>query len=126
MAMVWFCPYCWQEVKEDDRICSNCGANLESFHSLDFYSKLLLGLKNPIVQKRMFVIELICRRKVRSAVQELCILFRKSSDTYELIAIADALYSIGAEESLSCISRIAFQKGNIILEKHVQKLLGFF
>ncbi len=122
--MVWFCPYCWHEVKEDDRTCPNCGANLESFHSLDFDSKLLLGLRNPVVQTRMFIIELIGKRKVKSAVQELCKLFRESSDTYELIAIVDALHSIGTEEAIDCIRHVGFEKGNSVVEKHIQKLLS--
>ncbi|MEJ5338075.1 MAG: HEAT repeat domain-containing protein [Aquificaceae bacterium] len=122
--MKWFCPYCWHEVTEKDLKCPNCGADLESFHSMDFDDKLILGLKNPITQTRMFVIELIGRRRVEKAVEHLCQLARDSEDTYELVTIFNALHAIGAQGALECMKELADRKNNHILKKHIEQLLG--
>ncbi|MFN7066113.1 MAG: hypothetical protein ACK4OF_08210, partial [Aquificaceae bacterium] len=50
----WFCPFCWKEISEKDKLCPHCGRDLEAFHRLSYEDKLLLGLDNPITQRRMF------------------------------------------------------------------------
>jgi predicted amidophosphoribosyltransferase len=59
----WFCPYCWYELKEEDNVCSNCGADLSRFSILSYDEKLILGLKSPITQNRMFVIYVLGKKK---------------------------------------------------------------
>ncbi len=122
--MKWFCPYCWHEVKEEDMTCPNCGADLESFHRLDFDDKLILGLKNPIVQTRMFVIDLIGKRKVKRAVPELCKILANSSDTYELITTVNALFNIATEEAVKCIKEVGLNRKNKLLEHHIKSVFG--
>jgi hypothetical protein len=70
--MKWFCPFCWQKVEEDTQVCLNCRKDLTKFSTLDFDEKLILGLNSSITQNRMFVIEVLEKRKTNKASSDLC------------------------------------------------------
>ncbi|MFN3946845.1 MAG: HEAT repeat domain-containing protein [Aquificaceae bacterium] len=106
----WFCPFCWKEVSEGDEICPHCGRDLRAFHSLSFEDKLLLGLDNPVTQTRMFIIELLGRKRVSKAADKLCSMLFEKRDIYELMAIAKALYSIGSKAAIDCLKRRSFSE----------------
>jgi len=122
--MKWFCPYCWAELKGDERICPNCGKDIYHFTSLDFDEKLLYGLDNPIPENRMLVIEVIEKRKNQKAVPKLCSMLSEEKDTYELMAIVKALLSISTKEAIDCLKHHNFDKNTILrkfLEDHLNK-----
>jgi len=101
----WFCPYCWYELKEEENVCSNCGADLSRFSILSYDEKLILGLKSPITQNRMFVIYVLGKRKVSMAIPELCKMLSKEKDTYELLEIIKAMLAINREEAEKCLKK---------------------
>lgn len=119
----WFCPYCWGEVDERDEVCPHCGADLKGFSSLDYDQKLILALDCPITQSRMFVIELLGRRKTQGAVPKLCRMLFEGRDTFELIEIAKALLNIGTADALECLQRRMKTEDNIILKSFLEKRL---
>ena len=112
----WFCPYCWNKVDERDKVCPHCGADLKGFSSLDYDQKLILALDCPITQSRMFVIELLGRRKTQDAVPRLCRMLFEDRDTFELIEIAKALLNIGTADALECLQRRMKTEDNLILK----------
>ena len=121
--MKWFCPYCWAELKGDERICPNCGKDIYHFTSLDFDEKLLYGLDNPIPENRMLVIEVIEKRNNQKAVSKLCSMLSEEKDTYELMAIVKALLSISTKEAIDCLKHHNFDK-NTILRKFLEDRLN--
>lgn len=90
-------------MKENEVICPKCGKDLSTFNSMDFEDKLVLGLDNPIVQNRMFIIEVIGRKKIGKAVPKLCRMLSEERDPYELLEIAKALFNIGTKEAINCL-----------------------
>ncbi|MFN4196973.1 MAG: zinc-ribbon domain-containing protein [Caldimicrobium sp.] len=106
----WFCPYCWKEVSEEDEICPHCGKDLRAFHSLNYEEKLLLGLKNPITQTRMVIIDLLGKKRISKATDKLCSMLFEKRDHYELMAIARALYSIGSKTAIDCLWKRSLSK----------------
>jgi len=58
----WFCPYCWKEIQENDKIYPYCKTDVSFFYSLDYDDKLILTLNNPITQNRMVVIEILGKK----------------------------------------------------------------
>jgi hypothetical protein len=78
----WFCPYCWYELKKEENVYSNCGVDLSRFSILSYDEKLILGLKSPITQNRMFMIYVLGKRKVSMVIPELCKMLSKEKDTY--------------------------------------------
>ena len=119
----WFCPYCWSEVEENDRVCPNCGADLSTFSSLGYDEKLILALDNPIAQNRMLVIEVLGKRKVQKAVYKLCKMLFEYRDTFELIEIAKALLNIGTYDAFECLKKRIKIEDNIILKRFLEQSL---
>jgi len=119
----WFCPYCWDEADERDEVCPHCGADLKGFSSLDYDQKLILALDCPITQSRMFVVEVLRRRKTQGAVLMLCRMLFEDRDTFELIEIAKALLNIGTADALECLQRRMKTEGDIILKRFLDEHL---
>jgi hypothetical protein len=116
----WFCPYCWDEVDERDEVCPHCGADLKGFSSLDYDQKLILALDCPITQSRMFVIEVLRRRKTQGAVPKLCRMLFEDRDTFELVEIAKALLNIGTADALECLQKRMKTEDNLILKRFLE------
>lgn len=92
---------------------------------MDFDDKLILGLSNPIVSTRMFIIELIGKRRVLKAVRALCNLLNASTDTYELLTGVNSLFHLGTPEAIECIRELYHKKDNAILKKHIESLFEY-
>lgn len=122
--MKFFCPYCWAELDRDYEICPNCKSSLKDFTNLEFDDKLILGLDNPITENRLFIINVLGRRKVEKAIKKLCHMLFDKRDTYELMEIINALYLIGSTQAISCIreanNRVLENK---ILSNFIERLL---
>jgi len=122
--MKWFCPYCWNEVKKEDKVCPFCKKDLSKFQNLSFEDKLLLALSHPVRHSRMVAIETLGRIKSKKAVDELCKRLKsKSGDTYELLEIAKALINIGIPEGIECVREFLRKCQNKIIKNIVEKLL---
>jgi hypothetical protein len=119
----WFCPYCWKEVDERDRICPYCGSDLSKFSTLDYEEKLILALDSPITQNRVFAIEVLGKKKVKKAVDKLCKMLFEERDTLELIEIAIALFDIGSKKAFECLNERSKIKDNKLLNKTLEKFL---
>ena len=103
--MKWFCPFCWKEIDEKDKNCPFCKGDLGKFQSLSFEEKLLLGLKNPIYQNRMFVIKTLGKIKSQKAVKSLCKHLNSPVDPYEIMETLKALSLIDTKEARECIEK---------------------
>ena len=119
-----FCPYCWAELDKEYDICPYCKSSLEEFMKLDFDEKLILGLSNPVTENRMFVIEVLGKRKVEKAVHKLCEMLFSQRDTYELIEIVKTLYLISSNEAISCIKEARDKINNKILASFIEECLN--
>ncbi len=101
--MKWFCPFCWKEINNKEKLCPFCQGNLEKFQKFSFEEKLLLGLKSPIYQNRMFVIKTLGKIKSQKAIKPLCNHLNAPIDPYEIMETLKALNLIGSEEAKECI-----------------------
>jgi hypothetical protein len=107
-------------VDERDEVCPHCGADLKGFSSLDYDQKLILALDCPTTQSRMFVIEVLGKRKTQGAVPKLCRMLFEDRDTFELVEIAKALLNIGTADALECLQRRMKTEDNLILKRFLE------
>jgi len=84
---------------------------------------LILGLRNPVVSNRMFVIETVGKRKLKKAVPSLLKMLEREPDTYEAVEILKALLNIGTEEAISGIERFSKNTKNKVAKSFAQELL---
>ncbi len=121
--MKWFCPFCWKEVKDSDEVCPFCKKDLSKFHDLEFEEKLILSLKNPVSQNRLFAIQTLGRLKSKKAASRLCEMLKSNPDTYEAMELIRALKNINTPFSTDCIKEFLQATSNKILKRFVQELL---
>ncbi|WP_291493651.1 hypothetical protein [Desulfurella sp.] len=57
--MKWFCPNCWQQIERKTNKCPHCNYNLIEFEKISYEDKLILALKNPMRENRMFSIYML-------------------------------------------------------------------
>jgi HEAT repeat protein len=43
----FYCPNCWSRIKEDERICPECKAEIKSFDHLSYFERLVRALNHP-------------------------------------------------------------------------------
>jgi hypothetical protein len=121
--MKWYCPYCWKPIDKDTTQCPHCGHNLSEFEELSYEDKLILALKNPTREYRMFSIYMLGQLGSTKAIKHLCELSQSSADTIELLYIAKTLKSINTKESLNCLHKLK-EKNNVLLNNFINKLEG--
>jgi HEAT repeat protein len=45
--MIFYCPNCWTAVKENQKVCHECKAEIESFNDLSYFEALVRALNHP-------------------------------------------------------------------------------
>lgn len=97
--MYFFCPSCWREVSEGDKVCPFCNYDLREHSLLSYEDKLILGVNHPVKDIRKTIVFLIGQKKLKKAVPELEKLFQREDDIFILIEIIRALNNIGVKKS---------------------------
>ncbi|MGC9168073.1 MAG: HEAT repeat domain-containing protein [Desulfurella sp.] len=119
--MKWFCPNCWQEIEKETNKCPHCNYDLTEFEKISYEDKLILALKNPIRDHRMFSIYMLGQILSPKAVKPLYELACSSSDTIELFYIAKTLKLINTKESIKYLYKLK-EKNNMLLTNFINKL----
>ena len=119
--MKWFCPNCWQQIERKTNKCPHCNYNLIEFEKISYEDKLILALKNPMRENRMFSIYMLGQISSTKAVKPLYELSCSSSDTIELFYIAKTLKLINTKESIKYLYKLK-EKNNMLLTNFINKL----
>jgi HEAT repeat protein len=104
--MQWFCPECWHEVDETDRLCSACGALLSELDKKSFAEKVMAALRHPEPATSVRAAEILGRLKSPGAVAALMEVLKGGRDPYLLEAAARALGEIGDQASVSALRSV--------------------
>ncbi|GAB6183471.1 HEAT repeat domain-containing protein [Thermodesulfovibrio hydrogeniphilus] len=87
----FFCPYCWCELKENEKICSKCGRDISNYSLLPYDEKLLLVLNHPVKEIRKTVVHLLGLKRLPQAVYKLEKMLDEEEDPMILIEIINTL-----------------------------------
>jgi HEAT repeat protein len=104
--MHWFCPECWREVDETERLCSACGASLSELDKKSFVQKATAALRHPEPATSVRAAEILGRLKPPGAVAALIEVLKGGRDPYLLEAAARALGEIGDQASVSALRSV--------------------
>lgn len=118
----YFCPFCWEELKDNLIICPNCNSDLRKFSSMPFEEKLIYALKHPVREIRKTAIFIIGLKKMRSAIKELEKILIYEEDSIMIIEILNSLKNIGTEEAMEIIERFKFHSSSLI-SSYINKFL---
>jgi HEAT repeat protein len=104
----YYCPRCWHEVKEDERACPHCGADIVSIQSgRDYVAKLVAALSHtePTTPRR--AAWLLGKLRAREAVDALLDILRGKADPYIKESAVDALGQIGDPRAAPALAELA-------------------
>ncbi len=107
--MTLFCPICWKELKEINRICPFCDVDKSKDRKKDIEKKLINALRQnetEIVRKAVYILG---KRQSNKAVQHLSTLYVRTNNTLLKMEIIDSLTEIGAREAKNLIIKLFIQ-----------------
>jgi len=104
--MQWFCPECWREVDETERLCSACGALLSELDSKPFAEKAIAALRHPEPATAVRAADTLGKLKPPGAVAALTDVLKGGCDPYLLEAAARALGEIGDPTSIPTLRSV--------------------
>lgn len=116
-VITYFCPACWSVIKEEDKICPNCGFDLTEFHNMDYEYKLLLSLEHPVKEWRKNVVHVIGIKRLEEAIPYLDIMIDKEQDPFILIEIVDTLVKISMPSVIPLLKKLSEHKYAIVRNK---------
>lgn len=112
--MTFFCPTCWKEIKEIDRICPSCGADIVKHGNKDFEEKLINALRHRERETVRRAVYILGRRKSVQALQPLFDLFRQTDNTFLRIEILNTLNEIGVPQATEFLMKVSNSDVGII------------
>ena len=101
--MIFYCPACWKEIREDDKKCQRCGSDLTVLDQKSFDEKLIQALGHPVRETARMAVWILGERKTVEAVAPLIRLFDETENPFLQREILDTLDKIGTEDALNFI-----------------------
>jgi len=124
--MVFFCPVCWKEIREDDERCPYCGSDITEHEKKSFKDKVINALRHPERQTVQRAVWILGKLRSIKAVDPLKILFEQTDNPFLKIEILNALGEIGTQDALDLIVnaldseiRIVRKRAKEIIERRI-------
>jgi HEAT repeat protein len=115
--ITYFCPFCWNEIKAEDKVCPYCRSELSEYQKKSFEEKLINALNHPERETARRAAHILGRLKSANAVKKLVELFGLTVDPYIKMEILEALHYIGTEEAADFIHKTAGSDSAVIRRK---------
>jgi HEAT repeat protein len=99
----FYCPNCWIRIKEDEKICHECKAEIESFDHLSYFEKLVRALNHSERTTRIRAAYMLGELKDKRAVKPLAKAIGRTPGIRDIFfeeAVVIALGKIGGAEAL--------------------------
>ncbi|MFN2489249.1 MAG: HEAT repeat domain-containing protein [Actinomycetota bacterium] len=103
--VTWFCPECFHEVDELERICPRCGADISEERTYE--QRLVNALKHRLADRQLLAAQILSSIGTDAAVEPLAEAARQRRDPYLAGEAIHALASIGTESALRELESIA-------------------
>jgi HEAT repeat protein len=104
--MIYFCPSCWNEIKNED-VCPECGVDLKELAQEGYEEKLIRALRHPEPTVPIRAATILGELGSQAAVEPLIEVAVSSTDLYIQEAAVVALGRIGDSKALSCLTRLS-------------------
>lgn len=112
--MVYFCPSCWSEFKEDFRKCPACGYDIEEFENLSYEDKLIVALNHPVREFRINAIKQLGNMKSEKALQHFEKIISNGESIFILIEIIESLSKIPSKKSVELLFKLSKHRSRVV------------
>ena len=92
--MIFYCTNCWEEIKEVDKICPNCGIEISKLEDESFIQKLIRALEHPEPETPIRAAYVIANRKAKESLPYLMNKIKSEKDPFILKAFIEAVLKI--------------------------------
>jgi HEAT repeat protein len=121
--ITFFCPNCWKEVNEADKVCPHCGVDIPGvLDQRDYVAKLIAALSHPEPTTPVRAAWILGKLRAKSAVRPLLALVRGNADLFLKAAAVEALGQIGDASARQVLVELA-EKGPVLLRAKATEAL---
>jgi len=93
--LIFYCPKCWSRVKEDEKVCHECKADIEPFAHRSYFEKLIGALNHSERTTRLRAAYILGEIRDRRAVRPLAEVINKAKDIQDVFLIEGIALSLG-------------------------------
>jgi HEAT repeat protein len=123
--MIFYCPNCWSELPDGQRVCQRCNQEVSLWDEKTFEAKLLQSLSHPEPMTQWRAVYLLGEKKATHALGALAELFRRALNPFLKSEVVEAVAKIGGESGRSLLIE-ALQDPSFIVRGEAVKALGKF
>jgi len=104
--VIFYCPNCWTPVKEDEKVCHQCEADIESIDYRSYFDKLVSALNHSERTTRIRAAYILGELRDPRAIKPFAEVISKTGDVFLIEIVAVALGKVGREEALPILIRL--------------------
>jgi len=126
--MIFFCPNCWSRVKEDEKICHECQADIEPLDHLSYFEKLVNALNHPERTARIRAAYILGELGDGRAIKPFAKVLDKPrgiEDVFFIEMVAIALGKLDGEEALPILIRLMDHASFLVRRAALKSLSNF-
>ena len=107
--MIFYCPNCWSRVKEDEKVCHECQADIEPLDHRSYFEKLVNALNHSERTTRIraaYILGVLGDRRAIKPFAKAVEKPRGIEDVFFIEMVAIALGKLDGEEALPILIRL--------------------
>ena len=121
--MIFFCPHCWNEIREETEICPFCGTHISKESEKSFKDKLISALNHPEPKTRMRAVNILGKLGDRKAVPALTERLEREKDAFVLSEIIMALGMMNDNSLIDALSNYNSNDYPIVVRNAAKKVI---
>ena len=94
-GLVFFCPHCWSSVRENEKICPECRAEIVSLDQRSYFEKLVGALHHPEATTKMRAAYILGEIGDTRAIKPLADLIDQAWETQSLFFLQEMAIALG-------------------------------
>jgi HEAT repeat protein len=121
--MMYYCTYCWAEVKKNETVCPQCGADQEALSRELYVDKLIRALHHLVPETSIRAAHILGSVKSGAAVPALSKLAVSNVDPFVRAAAIEALGNIGDASVISVLQARLNANPTLVEQQELERAL---
>jgi len=125
VALTFFCPSCWHELKRNVTVCPYCGEPPASWIKKAYADKLRQALSHPKPQTQRRAVYFLGEKQVKEAIDDLEALLHRTRDPILAGEVVRALRKIGSKPTFHALTEALSHPSFVVRTESVEALASF-
>lgn len=126
--MVFYCPNCWSRVKQEEKICHECHAEISPLDQRSYFEKLVSALRHSERTTRIRAAYILGTLRDRRAVRHFAEVVEKAEGTKDIFFIETVALALGkmeGEDALNILLRLMKHPSFLVRRAALTSLRSF-